>query len=281
MTDVILHLVMPPVAFIEAEMSEKSVAFLSTPLVATIGQPLRVVIYSRIADGIRSQVFALGSLLPNEAELGVYLGVSRTVVREALMLLEEDGLIVTRRGIGRFVATKLPRIGLEHLRPFEEILSIPGHKTSVKRISAELQVVSEFSAAELQLDEDAKSWFWESVVSRGEEKIAIVQEHLPAGKYLTDLSPALANGIESHSHSSATMLSTVNNILGHRFTQSECEITVGVVGATRGRILGLRPADPILIMTQVVFHADKPLYLAKYIVSAKAGHLSLIQTLQS
>jgi DNA-binding transcriptional MocR family regulator len=34
--------------------------------------------------------------------------VSRTVVREALMLLEEGGLIRARRGVGRFVADTLP-----------------------------------------------------------------------------------------------------------------------------------------------------------------------------
>ncbi|CAH0158692.1 hypothetical protein SRABI83_00894 [Arthrobacter sp. Bi83] len=42
--------------------------------------------------------------------------VSRTVVREALMLLEEDGLIRAHRGVGRFVSDTLPRIGIKLIR---------------------------------------------------------------------------------------------------------------------------------------------------------------------
>ncbi len=44
-----------------------------------------------------------GSQLPTEAELGKMLGASRTVVREALRILEQDGLIFRRHGVGTFV----------------------------------------------------------------------------------------------------------------------------------------------------------------------------------
>jgi GntR family transcriptional regulator len=44
-----------------------------------------------------------GSKLPTEAELVELLGVSRTVVREALRALEEDGLVTRRHGVGTFV----------------------------------------------------------------------------------------------------------------------------------------------------------------------------------
>jgi GntR family transcriptional regulator len=44
-----------------------------------------------------------GSQLPTEAELCEMLGVSRTVVREALRVLEDDGLVARRHGIGTFV----------------------------------------------------------------------------------------------------------------------------------------------------------------------------------
>src|SRR5690625_7373209 len=60
---------------------------------ATAGVPLRVAAYMRISDAIRSGVLPRSSLLPSEADLGRALGVSRTVIREALILLEEDGQI--------------------------------------------------------------------------------------------------------------------------------------------------------------------------------------------
>src|SRR5215212_8326687 len=47
--------------------------------------------------------FQPGSQLPTEAELCETLGVSRTVVREALRVLEDEGLVMRRHGIGTFV----------------------------------------------------------------------------------------------------------------------------------------------------------------------------------
>ena len=49
--------------------------------------------YSRIAEAIRNNLLQPGSTLPTETELGTGMKVSRTVVSEALMLLEEEGLI--------------------------------------------------------------------------------------------------------------------------------------------------------------------------------------------
>ncbi len=101
--------------------------YLEVPLLTSPGQPLRVAVYDRISNGIRSGVLGMGELLPRETELGTSLGVSRTVVREALMLLEEDGLIVTRRGIGRFVAESIPHEGADEFQPIEQLFAEAGH----------------------------------------------------------------------------------------------------------------------------------------------------------
>ena len=56
-----------------------------------------------LRQAILGGTFQPGSQLPTEAELCEMLGVSRTVVREALRVLEDDGLVVRRHGIGTFV----------------------------------------------------------------------------------------------------------------------------------------------------------------------------------
>lgn len=252
--------------------------FLGRSLTSTVGQPLRVAVYSRIADGIRSGVFELGSALPRETELGVALGVSRTVVREALMLLEEDGLIITRRGIGRFVADDLPRVGLEELRPLEQALSDGDDDVVVRTISFDLQSTTDFTSSKLALDPAANTWFREAVVERHGEPVAILQEHLPAGRYLSDISQEIAEGLDAAAASSSSVLAALREQSGVVFDSAVCEITVNVVGASRGALLGLGPADPVLILTQTVTTAGKPVYLAKCIVSSRVGHLSVVQT---
>src|SRR5215211_1572876 len=56
-----------------------------------------------LLQAIINGTYSPGSQLPTEAELGDLLGVSRTVVREALRTLEDDGLIDRRHGVGTFV----------------------------------------------------------------------------------------------------------------------------------------------------------------------------------
>ena len=56
-----------------------------------------------VRDRIRDGRFSDGLQLPPEVELATSLGVSRTTVREALLQLEQEGLLIRRHGHGTFV----------------------------------------------------------------------------------------------------------------------------------------------------------------------------------
>ncbi|GIU56689.1 hypothetical protein [Arthrobacter sp. NicSoilC12] len=75
------------------------------------------------------------------------------------MLLKEVGLIRARRGVGRFVADNLPRIGIGRIRPFEEVIGGPGQHIEIKRIQRQRQPASEFVAP--GVEPGAYCWFWE------------------------------------------------------------------------------------------------------------------------
>ncbi|MGW8882485.1 GntR family transcriptional regulator, partial [Streptomyces mirabilis] len=64
--------------------------------------------YQRIADellkGINSEVWRPGDRLPTQEQLADRFGVSRATINEALRLLRDKRLIVTRQGSGTFVS---------------------------------------------------------------------------------------------------------------------------------------------------------------------------------
>src|SRR5499433_1665707 len=61
-------------------------------------------VVSQIHELIREGRFKAGDQLPSERELAETFRVSRTSVREALRALETQGLIISRTGMGNFVA---------------------------------------------------------------------------------------------------------------------------------------------------------------------------------
>lgn len=270
-------------------MSDTAVQFLSRPLSAQPGQPLRVAAYSRIAEAIRTKLLPPGSLLPTETELGVMMDVSRTVIREALMLLEEDGLTRARRGVGRFVADTLPRIGIEKIRPFDQLLGGTELDVQVKRTLTEFQPASEFTAPGIGVEPNQDCWLWESVLIRNGEAIGHLQENVPAdtgrepdvagnpaddGDWLA----AAAGPAGRTSLAPKTLLEILAERPGMKLGPGECQISLSTAGPSRAKLLDLRPSDPVLVLTQYVRREGKPFYLAKCLVAARAGHLSVMQS---
>jgi len=71
-------------------------------------QPTEIRRYVQLANWLRERIvsghIALGEKLPGEEALKRSLGVDRSVVRRAVQVLRGEGLVVTRHGIGSFVA---------------------------------------------------------------------------------------------------------------------------------------------------------------------------------
>jgi GntR family transcriptional regulator len=250
--------------------------FLQQRLAIAVGQPIRVAVYARLAEGIRSGAFPLGGMLPRETELSAMLGVSRTPVREALMLLEEDGLLVTRRGVGRFVTESIPRGGLEQLQPFEITLADPNRAMIVQPVRFELEGVTDFLSTRLALDPTANAWIRESILLQDGHPVATVQEHLPAGRYLSDVSARLASELAEISTEPRTLLASMQSN-GHVFTNGVCQIVAADAGPTRAKLLNIDPAEPVLIVTQTAKYNGMALYAAKCIVAPGFGSLSVMQ----
>lgn len=253
---------------------------LAGPNVRRASVPLRVAVYAALARAIRSGALALGSLLPFEADLCEVFGVSRTVMREALILLEEDGLIRTRRGVGRFVVDHLPEIGLERLQPIETLLRDGDAPSEVRSLRREQERTTDFTSRGLGLGEDAVTWFWESLIFQNGEPVALSQEWIPSGPRLRQISPQLAAAIGAAPRD-GSLLARVNEIVGRTLGPGSCDVSVSAAGTERGAMFGASRKTPILVLSHSVMLGGHPLYLGKHMIRAEAGHIHVIQSAQS
>ena len=83
-----------------------------------VKKPLYIDVYDKLYKKIMDGTFSTGSKLPTEADLAKMFGVSRMTLRQALSLLQDDGLVKSFHGKGSFI-TKSPSsqktIGLEKI----------------------------------------------------------------------------------------------------------------------------------------------------------------------
>lgn len=78
----------------------------------------------KIARAIELGEYTEGARLPTENDLAARLGVSRPVIREALSLLRDQGLVVSRRGSGSYVQRREAAGGFASAAAFEPIKSL-------------------------------------------------------------------------------------------------------------------------------------------------------------
>ncbi len=124
-------------------------------------QPLRT---SRMSLAQRAQqylvqlleegAYSAGEQLPSQNELAAQLGISRPTLREALLNLEQEGVIISKHGVGTFVAPAYGQQlegGLERLDSILELASRQGRDLRFNALRVEEEPADRELAERLQL----------------------------------------------------------------------------------------------------------------------------------
>ncbi|MFD7323023.1 GntR family transcriptional regulator [Streptomyces sp. NPDC059875] len=246
---------------------------------AVSGQQRRpvVVLYERIADAIHDGTYPPGSTLPSEPKLAGELGVSRPALREALLLLQEDGLLSVRRGVGRTVNDHPPRRGFEHIQPLEELIGA-GAPLRVRALLRAVEEPTDFTTQHLLAPARAELRFWESLLVGEGAAAALSQEWAAADDVLERAHPAFAEALRTEPAPERTsMLAVLAGASRGVPLGAHSSVTATLLGQRRGDQLG-RPADtPAVLVTQVVRVEDTPVLAAKHMLPTGAPALPVLQ----
>lgn len=108
--------------------------------VKTAKDPLSLQAKQYLQDLIVRGSYQPGERLPAEEVFAAQLGISRPTLREALLHLQQEGVIVRKHGVGTFVAANAGRTlnsGLEVLESIERIASRAGIKVEMGSVQLE------------------------------------------------------------------------------------------------------------------------------------------------
>jgi GntR family transcriptional regulator len=105
-----------------------------------------------LRGAILGGTFRPGSQLPTEAELCAMLGVSRTVVREALRVLEDEGLVTRRHGVGTFVRNHAILKNLNFNFGITEMIESAGLKAGTSHLALQKEHADVERAEQLRVE---------------------------------------------------------------------------------------------------------------------------------
>lgn len=210
-----------------------------------------------LRQAILSGAYGPGSQLPTEAELGEMLGASRTVVREALRVLEEDGLIFRRHGVGTFVRKHPILKNLNINYGITEMIQLAGLTPGTKHTAVKSELADDEIARQLN-------------VPIGTPITTIERVRTADGKpvvYSLDMfAESLSGGAEFDAN--RLLLESVYQILetefGHTIDYGVARILPALAPAAIAQHLDLEPESMVLYLVQTDFSAsDEPLLYSR------------------
>ena len=105
-------------------------------------EPLYLLTKKRLISIINDKKFKIGEPLPPEQALADMLGISKSTLREAIRILEDEGIIIRKQGSGNFIARTVSQIqsGMEMLSGITEQIRNIGMKavTPYKKVRRDL-----------------------------------------------------------------------------------------------------------------------------------------------
>jgi GntR family transcriptional regulator len=194
---------------------------------------------------LRTGDYAPGDRLPSEIELSERWGISRPTLREALRLLEEEGLIVRRHGVGTFVASTRPVLeaGLEMLESIERMAEHRGLTTHMEDLAIHERPATEGECEQLGLAGPGPVIVVSRAITAEGQRVA----------FLTDVVPqAYLNQADLGADFSGSVLGRGWPALSH----SRTDLAAEAANADLARRLRVQPGAPLLKLSARLYAAD-------------------------
>ena len=238
--------------------------------------------YQQIADRLRDRinygVYGPGERLPSEPDLIEEYQASRNTVRLAIALLTNQGLVVTRQGLGTFVQ--------QPTRPFTALLSRVNVSPGEHHIDTALPVVGPAASQ----PETARSTVVETdeatasvaasldikqgdpvVIRRSQRFLGEVPWLLVASFFPMDLASGTA--LEQAGPIEQGSIKLLAD-LGHPQQGFRDEIAARMPDAREFEFFGLTTGTPVIVVGRTAYGACRPIRLTRYVYRADRVRLA-------
>lgn len=194
-------------------------------------------------------------LLPSEAELARQFGASRNVVRDALDLLRNEGLVRRVPGAGTFVTVRRAEHGLDRLRGLAETFDERSDRVANRVLAADVVPASGFVADRLEVEVGAPVVFIERLRSLDGRPLSLDASYLPAEVASPLLGP-VPYDLSGSVLATSDVFSLLERTLGVELGMAELCIEAVAADAATAQLLDVTPGSPLLLVNRLARLVD-------------------------
>ena len=199
---------------------------------------------------ITSGRWEAGTRIASEPDLGTSFGVSRSVVRQALQRLEQEGLIVRRKGHGTFVAELQPRSWLLQSADgfFQDEVDRHGREVTSRILRLEIVPLPKWAADALGEPQDSPGVTMERLRWLDGQVALHVSDYLP--ERLADTVMGLQGDPSESLYERLRRLEQVEVYGGRRAVEA------AAAGPKLAKLLEVEPESPLAFIESVLWDRE-------------------------
>ena len=207
--------------------------------------------YVQIAEGFVSQIesgeLAPGDRLSPERELSDRLGVNRMTLRRALRLLELQGLLVRKHGIGTFIAEPKIDRQMDIVFRFTRGMQKRGYTPGAKVISIDQISLGAALARELEVSADSSAYQILRLRSINLEPVLLESYTIPASRFL---------GLDNYDLENRSIYEVMENEYGVTIVSARQSFEPVIANKYEADLLGVPVGAPLMMEKRVTRDKD-------------------------
>lgn len=216
-------------------------------------------LYVQIAEGLIGQIesgeLTPGDQLPPERDLSEKLGVNRLTLRRALRVLEAQGLIIRKHGIGTYVAEPKIERQMEVVFRFTHGMQKRGFTPTAKVISLEVSVMEASLARELAMPLSSLAYLILRLRSINQEPVMLESYTIPTQRF---------PGLDQYDLENRSIYEVMEMEYGVTIVRARQSFEPVVASDFEAGLLDLEVGAPLMLERRLSFDKDgRPVEIGK------------------